>query len=83
MKMKKYYKSKEMLLVQDKLYNLTNRKSMKVKGYVDLMIYLNNAKPNVIDAFIELVDMITEKDKTKTDLHIKHTKTLRKMLDRF
>ena len=82
--MKKHYKSEEMLLVQDKLYNLTNRKSMKVKGYVDLMIYLNNAKPNVIDAFIELIDiMITEKNKTITGLHIKHTKTLRKMMDRF
>ena len=81
--MSKYYKAKEMLLAQDNLYNLTNCKSVRVKSYNDLMIHLSKAKPNVIDAFIELVDMITEKDKRKTDLHIKYVKTLRNMLDRF
>ena len=81
--MNKYYKAKEMLLAQDNLYNLTNCKSVKVKSYNDLMIHLAKAEPNVIDAFIELVDMITEKDKRKTDLHIEYVKTLRNMLGRF
>jgi CRISPR/Cas system endoribonuclease Cas6 (RAMP superfamily) len=75
--MSKYYKSSEMLQVQNDLYNLTNCKSVKIKSYNDLIMYLANANPNVIDAFIELVDMITEKDKRKTDFIVEYVNTTR------